>query len=368
MVQATGCQINIVCIVAENGTIRNKAKYLCSICKCRAVLNNRDGNTRVIESLGCFIAVVEQGSLSRAAVALEIAVSTVSRKIDALETELGSRLLLRSSRQVILTDAGERFLPRARNILAELADGKAAVQELDSEPRGLLTVTAPAAFGRLHVAPAIAVFLQRFPLLEVDLHVSDDIVDLAARRVDVAVRAGVLPASDLVATRLAVQNRVVSASPAYLEQHGWPQSPQELLNHQCLTVTGRSAPRGWWCFDGVNQNQPLAVKGKLRCDDTDSLLHAAIGGAGMVHLANWLVSDAIIAGHLVPVFPMAPLSRMGAIRRDPNESAIHAVHMPGRSNQAKAKLLLRHLREYFGDPPYWDVAMETAGAGERRAP
>ena len=323
----------------------------------------------MIDSLQCLLAVVQHGSLSRAAKELNMAVSSVSRKLDALESELGARLLLRSSRKVILTDAGERFLPRASNILAELADGKAAMQELDSEPRGLLTVTAPAALGRLHVAPAIAAFLQRHPLLEVDLHVSDDVVDLSARRVDVAVRAGVLPASDLVATRLAGLNRVVSASPAYLERHGWPQSPEDLLNHQCLTVSGRSAPRGWWRFEGVNQNQPLAVKGKLRCDDTDSLLHAAIHGGGVVHLANWLVSEAIVAGQLLPVFPMDPVQRLAMPpRRNPDEPAIHAVHMPGRSNQAKAQLLIRHLKEYFGDPPYWDLAMEAAGAGERRAP
>lgn len=297
-----------------------------------------------------------------------MAVSSVSRKIDALEAELGARLLLRSSRQVILSDAGERFLPRARNILAELAEGKSAVQELDSEPRGLLTVTAPAAFGRLHVAPAIAAFLQRHPLIEVDLHVSDDVVDLLARRVDVAVRAGVLPASDLVATRLAGMQRLVTASPAYLERHGWPRKPEDLLDHQCLTVNGRVPPRGWWRFEGVNGNQPLPVKGKLRCDDTDSLLHAAISGAGIAHLANWLTSDAIVAGQLVPVFPMLPVEHVASPRRSPDEPAIHAVHMPGRSNQAKAQLLIRHLKEYFGSPPYWDLALEAAGAGERRAP
>lgn len=323
----------------------------------------------MIDCLKCFVAVVELSSLSKAAVQLEMAVSSVSRKIDALEQELGARLLLRGSRQVVVTDAGERFLPRARNILAELADGKNAVQELDSEPRGLLTVTAPAAFGRLHVAPAIAAFLQRYPLIEVELHVSDEVVDLSARRVDVAVRAGVLPANGLVATRLAGLNRVVSASPAYLERHGWPATPMDLLQHQCLTVSGRVAPRGWWRFEGVNGNQPLAVKGRLRCDDTDSLLHAAISGAGIVHLANWLVSDAIVAGQLVPVFPMAAVERNEIPpRRDPAEPAIHAVHLPGRSNQAKAQLLIRHLREYFGDPPYWDLAMEAAGAGARRAP
>ena len=297
-----------------------------------------------------------------------MAVSSVSRKIDALEAELGARLLLRSSRQVIVTDAGERFLPRARNILAELADGKSAVQELDSEPRGLLTVTAPAAFGRLHVAPAIAAFLQRYPLIEVDLHVSDDVVDLSARRVDVAVRAGVLPASDLVATWLAAMPRLVTASPAYLERHGWPEKPEDLLRHQCLTVNGRVPPRGWWRFEGVNGNQPLPVKGKLRCDDTDSLLHAAISGAGIAHLANWLTSDAVVSGQLVPVFPMLPVEHQPPLRRAPDEPAIHAVHMPGRSNQAKAQLLIRHLKEYFGSPPYWDLALEAAGAGERRAP
>lgn len=322
----------------------------------------------MIDSLKCLVTVVELGSLSKAAIQLEMAVSSVSRKIDALEQELGARLLLRSSRQVLVTDAGERFLPRARNILAELAEGRSAVQELDTEPRGLLTVTAPAAFGRLHVAPAIAAFLQRYPLIEIDLHVSDDVVDLSARRVDVAVRAGVLPASDLVATHLAGMQRVVSASPAYLARHGWPSSPMDLLNHQCLTVNGRVPPRGWWRFKGVNDYQPLPVKGNLRCDDTDSLLHAALAGAGIVHLANWLASDAIVSGQLVPVFPMLPIEYDTPARRDPNEPAIHAVHMPGRSNQGKAQLLIRHLKEYFGSPAYWDLAMEKAGAGERRAP
>src|SRR5471030_58747 len=317
----------------------------------------------MFDRLHCFIAVVEKGSLSAAALELGMAVSSVSRKIVALETELGSRLLLRSSRHVVVTDSGERFLPRARNILAELAEGKAAVQELDSEPRGLLTVTAPAAFGRLHVAPAIAHFLQRHPLLEVDLHVSDEIVDLAARRVDVAVRAGILPDSDLVASRLALQNRLLCASPAYLARHGWPKKPEDIVHHHCLTVSGRPSPGGWWTFEGVNHNQALPVKGPLRCDDTDSLLHAAIGGLGIVHLASWLVSDAIVAGQLVPIFPMAPAQSLSArpAARGLMDSAIHAVHMPGRSNQAKAQLLIRFLREHFGDPPYWERAIIAAG-------
>lgn len=321
----------------------------------------------MIDTLHCLLAVVEQRSLSRAATQLKMSVSSVSRKLDALEAQLGARLLVRGARQVVLTDAGERFLPRARNMLAELAAGMAAVQELEQEPRGVLTVTAPAGFSRLHAAPAITSFLARYPSLEVQLLVDDSVVDLAEQRVDVAIRAGVPPSGELVATRLALQQRVVSASPAYLECHGWPATPAQLVQHQCLSMVGKS-PRAWWRFEGVNHNQPLPVKSAFRCDDTDTLMQAAVAGAGIVHLANWMVSDAIVAGTLVPVFPMAPLERLEARRHDPAESAIHAVHMPGRSDHAKAQLLINHLKAFFGDPPYWDVAMEKAGAALRRAP
>ncbi|WP_229205776.1 LysR family transcriptional regulator [Duganella sp. Leaf126] len=319
----------------------------------------------MIDSLHCLVAVVEQRSLSRAAADLKLSVSSVSRKLDALEAHLGARLLVRGTRQVVLTDAGERFLPRARAVLSELAEGMAAVQDVGPEPRGLLTVTAPAGFARLHAAPAIASLVARYPLLQVQLLVGDSVVDLTEQRVDVALRAGVAPSGELVATRLAPQHRVVSASPAYLARHGWPATPLDLLQHQCLSMVGKS-PRAWWRFEGVNHNQPLPVKAAFSCDDTDTLMHAALAGAGIIHLANWMVSDAIVAGKLVPVFPMAPLvpaSGRAPLRHDPDESAIHAVHMPGRSNHAKAQLLINHLREFFGDPPYWDVAMVKAGAG-----
>ncbi len=321
----------------------------------------------LIDTLHCLLAVVEHRSLSRAATQLEMSISSVSRKLDALEAQLGARLLVRGARQVALTDAGERFLPRARNMLAELAEGMAAVQELDQEPRGVLTMTVPAGFARMHMAPAIAGFLARYPALEVQMLVGDSVVDLSEQRVDVAIRAGVPPSGELVATRLAPQHRVVSASPAYLECHGWPATPADLVQHQCLSMVGKS-PRAWWRFDGVNHNQPLPVKSAFRCDDTDTLMQAAVAGAGIIHLANWMVSAAIVAGTLVPVFPMAPLARSTAARHDPTESAIHAVHMPGRSNHAKTQLLINHLKGFFGDPPYWDIAMERAGAAERRAP
>ena len=183
--------------------------------------------------------------------------------------------------------------------MAELAEAKDAVTSLSAEPRGVLTVTAPSPFGRRHVVPAVASFLSRYPRLEIDLHVSDEIIDLVQQRVDVAVRIGVLPNSDLLATRLAPQRRVACASPEYLKRCGAPGRPEDLLNHNCLTV--RSAPSrvGWWSFAGVNRGKPLAVHGSLRSDESDALLQAALRGVGIAHLATWMVAQEIAAGRLV---------------------------------------------------------------------
>jgi len=302
----------------------------------------------MFDALATFVAVASEGSFSKVARRDRVAVSSVTRRITSLESELGVKLLRRSSRQVMLTDAGEQFLPRARAILAELSETKERLNALDAEPRGLLTVTAPSAFGRRFVAPAVCEFLNRYPLLQLDLHVSDEVVDLTAHRVDVAIRMGSPPHGDLIATRLAPMRRLVCASPAYLERRGRPATPLDLLRHNCLTVaSGRLPPADWWRFAGVNRNASLPVRGNLRTDDSDSLLQAAVCGVGIVHLASWLVSGMVASGRLVNLFPDA---------RAPGKdsSAIHAVRLPGRSHGAKAKLFIAHLRNAFGDPPYWE--------------
>ena len=305
----------------------------------------------MIDALQCFLAVVEYGNLSGAARTLQLAVSSVSRKIDWLEADLGTKLFHRSSRAVLLTDAGEQFAGHARAILAELAEARNAVGMLDTEPRGLLTVTAPAGFGRRHVAAAVADFLQRYPQIELELSANDEIVDLAARRVDVAVRIGVLPDSDLLATFLAHQRRYVCASPDYLRRHGRPQTPADLLDHNCLTLAYRVTPLALWCFKGVNRNQPLAVRGSLRTDDVDVMMAAALGGAGIVQMPSWLVADAVAAGQLEVLF--------GPEHHPPSmaKPAIHALRLPGRSHPVKAQLFINHLRDFIGKPPYWEKKM-----------
>lgn len=308
----------------------------------------------MLENLQAFIDVARKGTFSAVARSRNVAVSSIARQVDALEASLGIRLFHRSSRRLLLTDAGEQFLPRAVGIVSELDEARAALLDAQAEPSGLLSVTAPAAFGRRHVAPAAATFLQQHPLIELDLHFSDHWVDLSSTRADVAIRSGALPDSDLTSTPLAPVRRLACASPDYLKRHGRPSKPEDLLGHSCLTVSSASrTPTGWWSFHGVNKGRALAVQGQLRTDDTEVLLQAAVSGLGVVHLASWLVSDMIAAGRLVCLFPD------GSIADEPQAAAIQAVRLKGRSHAAKAQLFIAHLRRAFGSPTYWDQAVSA---------
>ena len=302
----------------------------------------------MLDAIRIFIAVAETGNLSKVAKARGLAVSSISRKIDALETELGFKLFNRNSRLVMLTDAGEQFLQRAKNILVELDEAKSSITASNADPKGLLTITAPSAFGRLHIAPAIVSFLKRYPLMEIDLNITDDIVDLSSQRIDVAIRIGTLPDSDLIATQLAPFRRIVCASPEYIAQHGKPNSLEDLLQHNCLSPAGRKTVPGLWTFAGVNRGTALPVHGNFRANDINSLLLAAIDGIGIVHLATWLVGEKINSGQLIQLFPNT---------RDLSSNlqpGIHAVRLPGRSHATKAPLFISHLKSEFGEPAYWD--------------
>jgi DNA-binding transcriptional LysR family regulator len=185
--------------------------------------------------------------------------------------------------------------------------------------------------------------------MKVDLRLSDKIVDLSVERVDLAVRIGRLVDSELVATRLAPLRRLVCAAPAYLKAAGRPVDIRELVNHECLTVSSKPTPPGWWTFPGLNRGAPLPVSGRLQCDDTETLLEAAVAGLGIVHLASWLVSDLVREGKLVSLFP--PTEDKGV----KDAIAIYAVRLPGRSHVVRARLFLEHILEHIGTGPYWDL-------------
>ncbi|WP_296442629.1 LysR family transcriptional regulator [Rhodoferax sp. UBA5149] len=312
----------------------------------------------MLENIQAFIDVAQAGTFSAAAKLHNVAVSSVSRQVDGLEKSLGVALFQRSSRRLLLTDAGEQFLPRAQVIASELADARAALLDAQAAPRGLLSVTAPSAFGRRHIVPVAASFLRTHSLIELDLHLSDQWVDLSSQRADVAVRMGALPDSELLATRLAPLLRVACASPRYLKEHGRPARPEDLLQHSCLTLASARTPSGWWTFPGSNGDKPLAVHGRLRSDDTESLLQAAVVGLGVVHLASWLVHDKLASGELEPLFPQASATAAGMAKKQ--STGIYAVRLKGRSHAAKAQLFIAHLKQAFGDVPYWDKPQPNA--------
>jgi len=301
----------------------------------------------MIENLRVFVSVAETCNFSVTARQLDVAVSSITRKIDALERELGTRLFIRGPRRLILTDSGEYFAKTAQHVIAELVEAKETLASRDGEPHGKLTVTAPGSFGRRHLTPAIRSFLEKNPHIEIDLYIGDALIDLSVQRIDVAIRIGNLESSDLVATTLAPLRRLACAAPSYLERFGHPTKPEDLLHHQCLSVTTMPLPTGWWCFPGVNRDQSLAVKGRFRSDDTDALLENAIAGHGIVHLASWMVGDPIAKGELVLLFPDLKIAQASS-------GNICAVRLPGRSHQHKAKLFIDHLKREFGTPPYWD--------------
>lgn len=303
-----------------------------------------------------FVAVVEEGGFAPAARQAGQAASSFTRHVDALEAALGTILLRRSTRRVTLTPAGEAYYPQAQRILASLDEANRSIRERDGVPRGLLRVSVSAAFGRLHVLPCLPSFMAAFPAVDLDLQMSDALVDLADRRVDVAIRLGALESSDLIARKLAPHRRIVCASPAYLARQGAPQVPADLSAHACLTFAFAEGERRW-CFERDGQTEQIRVKGPLRSNHGDALLEAALAGLGLAMLPTWLAGQKIADGRLQPVLEgwRADLARpgsgaSGALR----EGGIHAVYLADRRASAKVRAFTDHLAAHFGNPPYWE--------------
>ena len=309
----------------------------------------QNGKHTMLENLKYFLIVARTGSFSLAASELFVAVSSVTRKITSLETELKVKLFRRGPRGVMLTDAGEQFLTSAQNVIAELEQAKDTLSNGQIEPRGLLTIAAPSSFGRRHIAPAVTSFLKKFPEIEIDLYLSDQVIDLSVQRIDVAIRIGALPDSDLVATQLAPMIRMVCASPDYISEFGRPKKPEDLLKHNCLIEKTPSNIKTGWSFPELNSGRTLPLKGSFRSDDKEALLQGAIDGVGIVHLPSWLVWDKIQNGSLIPLFSKP------SVNEGKSAAAIHAVRLPGRSHATKAQLFTTHLKQEFGEPAYWDT-------------
>lgn len=302
--------------------------------------NKRVNPLREIET---FVQVAQRGSLSAAARALDLTPAMIGRRIDALEARLRVRLITRTTRRLTLTAEGTAFVEDCQRILEDLASAEANVSFGSMSASGRLRVTAPAGFGRRHVAPAIAEFLGRHPSVDVSLDLSDRIADLANENIDCAIRVGELNDSQLVQVRLAENRRLVVASPAYLQRRGLPKHPDELPHHEALTLgdTGGQA-RGWsFVIDG--ELRSVRPRGRFDCNDGAVLHEWALAGRGLAWRSLWEVADDLAAGRLRAVLQdyAAP----------PN--GIHALFVARRHLPLRTRLFVEHLKQTFGDPDYW---------------
>lgn len=255
------------------------------------------------QRLAVFAAIVQAGSISQAAVALGCSKSVLSRQLARLETDLGTRLLQRSTRRLTLTEVGQLVLTQAQQIERAVANIEQLTGQYQHEVSGTLRVTCPRPLSQLRLMPLLVEFTQRYPKVEVVLTVADRMVDLIAEHVDVAIRVAHLEDSSLVARKLIDTSRVLVAAPAYLARRGVPSEPNDLLQHDCLVYASGARVFDEWGFvrDGVTTN--VQVPGRIQIDDGMALVAAARAGGGMLLIDSLMVADELARGELVAVLP-----------------------------------------------------------------
>lgn len=238
------------------------------------------------------LAVVDAGSLSGAARRLAMPLPTVSRKVAELETHLNTRLLLRTTRQLSLTEAGASYVAACRRILEEIGEAERIATGEYTAPKGELVVTGPVVFGRLHIVPVVAEFLAQYPEIDVKLVLTDRVVHMMDEQIDVAVRIGQLPDSTMVAMNVGAVRRVVCASPAYLASHGAPATPQDLAGHNCISFEVLESKRAW-VFGSGKKELSVPVRSRLAVNTAEAAIAAAMLGVGLVRVLSYQVADAM---------------------------------------------------------------------------
>lgn len=294
------------------------------------------------KQISTFVEVVARGSLSAAARAEGIAPAMIGRRLDALEARLGVKLLARTTRRLVLTDEGAAFLEDCQRILKELEEAESAAAERSARATGHLFVSAPAGFGRQHVAPLLPSFLAEHREVTVNLNLTDRLVDVVGEGVDVAIRIASLSDSTLVGTKLADNRRVVVGSPAYLKRHGRPRTLADLAKHNCLAISSEGSQRGWTFLD---QGKPVTLKlgGNMECND-GAVLHAwALAGKGLAWRSMWEVGEQIASGELSTV-----LDEFAAPGND-----IYAVFAQRQHLPLRIRAFVDFLRRSYSHPEYW---------------
>ena len=281
-----------------------------------------------LEAMSILVAAIEAGSLSGAARRLAMPLATVSRKVADLESHLRSRLLVRSTRRLALTEAGRSYVEACRRILDEVAEAERAASGEYRAPRGELLVAAPVVLGRLHVLPIVVEFLKAQPQIDVRLALADRIAHLLEEHIDVAVRIGELPDSSQVALRVGSIRHVVCASPAYFAARGVPQRPAELAGHDCITFEGISAAAAW-NFAG-RKPQSVRVHSRLVVNTAEAAIDAALAGLGITRVLSYQAQQALRSGAL----------ELALEAHEPAPRPVHLLHAGGRLLPLKLRAFL----------------------------
>jgi DNA-binding transcriptional LysR family regulator len=297
-----------------------------------------------LKAFESFVSVATRGSLTAAANAEGVAPAIMGRRLDALEEHLGVKLLVRTTRRITLTHEGSAFLEDCQRLLAEVSNAEASVSAGGVKASGHLRITAPAGFGRRHVAPLVPRFRSLHPEVTLSLNLSDRVIDIAAEGYDCAVRVGDLPDSSLISLRLADNRRLCVATPEFLKRFGTPQHPSELTRYACLTLSSDASQTRGWAFQVDGHVVHLKPGGPMDCSDGQVLYDWCLAGHGIAWRSTWEVEGDIGAGRVVPI--------LEAYAAPPN--GIYAVFPQRRHLPLRVRLWIDFLKHHYSQSGYWN--------------
>lgn len=287
-----------------------------------------------LSEMQAFTESVREGSFSGAARLLHCSPSAVSKLVSRLEDRLQIRLLNRTTRKISLTEAGQRFYQRCTEILTELQDAETEIQALGEAPQGLLKLNCSPGFATHQLMPLLNDFQQQYPRLKIDLSLTGKTIDLLAEGVDLAIRLGSLADSSLIATPLGKSRRIVCAAPSYLDQYGKPETPEQLIEHNCLCLSSNEQVN-IWRFQTPAGEQAISVTGNFITDNVNALYDYALQGGGIIRLSGFMLNNAIACGKLVPVLTDFPCE----------DQWVNAVYPHRRFLPAKTRFFIEYLKQ-----------------------
>lgn len=304
-----------------------------------------------LAAMRSFAKVVETGGFSEAARQLELAVSSVTRQVNSLEAMLKTQLLNRSTRRITLTLQGHKYYAKVIQILQVVEEAKLCVMEQGDIPHGILRVSLPVTFGRLHVAPILSDFLAQYPKVKLDLQLSDGLANLVEADLDVAIRIGNLERSsgNLIVRKLASYTRLVCGSPAYFERYGMPSHPNDLTEHNCLLFAYSSGAQTWR-FQREAEVCEVRVNGSLVANHSETLYQLCLDGSGLILMPTWLIGKDIRDRQL-----QAVLTDFQIYPSEDKDTGIYALYLPNRRHSLRVQAFIDFLIQQLGNPPYWEA-------------